>query len=139
MLYTGSGFSIPAGLPSFAELLVLVAREGGVAHLLGGGATSADDASDTVRAVGSLGKDGMFALQGNIVSALGKRKAGALFTKHLQPPSPLPTEMAARLDCVRRTNFSFVVTQNWDNLLEKAGYQRCVPEAGLFIKRQGGV
>eukprot|EP01047_Picozoa_sp_COSAG01_P051384 COSAG01_NODE_5298_length_4352_cov_3.291089_3_plen_304_part_00 len=34
VLYTGSGFSIPAGLPSWAELLVRVAREGGCAQLL---------------------------------------------------------------------------------------------------------
>lgn len=122
VLYTGSGFSIPAGLPSFAELLVHVARDGGLEDVKG-------DEAKAVREVQALGKDGMFAKQGDIVSALGKQKAGELFKQHLQPASPLPAEIVSRLDCVRRTNFALVVTQNWDNLLEQSGYKRCVPEA----------
>ena len=35
--------------------------------------------------------------------------------------------MMARLQCIRGTQYAFVVTQNWDDLLERAGYERCVP------------
>ena len=126
VLYTGSGFSVPAGLPSFGELLVSVARDGGVAHLLGC-AASANDAAAAASVVQGLGKDAMFALQGRIVSTLGKQKAGELFMQHLRPASPLPAEMMARLHCIRGTQYAFVVTQNWDDLLERAGYERCVP------------
>jgi hypothetical protein len=126
VLYTGSGFSVPAGLRSFGELLVSVARDGGVAHLLGC-AASANDAGAAASVVQGLGKDAMFALQGRIVSTLGKQKAGELFMQHLRPASPLPAEMMARLHCIRGTQYAFVVTQNWDDLLERAGYERCVP------------
>jgi hypothetical protein len=163
VLYTGSGFSIPAGLPSWAELLVRVAREGGCAQLLpacspesagdllvGASSPSADGDGDggggggggggesygagearVVEAVRVLAKDGMFALQGRIVAALGKPLAGSLIERQLNQASlsPLPSPMMARLDCVRQSRYACVVTQNWDGLLEQTkGYKRCVPQ-----------